>query len=243
MKEVPDGIDWGDVFERLCAYGMGRMRLNPADAEQVAQEALRRFLDPAYAAWDRAKEPNLLRHLGSIFNGIVRDMRTKRAFNRERMSSDGAHPDADDPTQSQADRLVLADQGRRGRELVDRAVREGGADPEAVRARGTVFVAQLKEQQRLAWQDEARRRRDAMRERASKVAVPPGMTRDQMLRRLNELRGNPRFGAPILTAFRKRKPEESSDEDLRALLEDIEGLRALQDDDHGDDDDDTDKDE
>ena len=54
-----DGIDWGELFERLCAYGMGKMRLNPADAEQVAQEALRRFLDPEYAGWDRQKEPDL----------------------------------------------------------------------------------------------------------------------------------------------------------------------------------------
>jgi hypothetical protein len=92
---------------------MGKMRLNPADAEQVAQETLRRFIDPKYAGWDRAKEPSLFRHLGSIFNGVVRDMRTKKGFNRERLSADGVQPDGDDPAPSQVERTLLADLGRR----------------------------------------------------------------------------------------------------------------------------------
>ncbi len=114
MGDVPEGIDWGELFQRLCAYGMGKMRLNPADAEQVAQEAIRRFLDPEHADWDCAKEPDLPRHLGSIFNGIVRDMRMRKGFNRERVAADGNEPDRSDPSPSQADRVALADQGRRG---------------------------------------------------------------------------------------------------------------------------------
>jgi hypothetical protein len=114
------------------------------------------------------------------------------------------------------------------RETLDRALRDAGVDPEAVRARGAALVSKLKEEHRLAWQEEARRRRDAMTLRAKKVVVPSDTPREEVLRRLNDLRRNPKFGAPILTAFHKRKPEESSDEDLRRLLEDVEELRALQ---------------
>ncbi len=114
------------------------------------------------------------------------------------------------------------------RDVLDRALRDAGVDPDAVSARGAEFVSKLQEEHRLAWQQEARRRRDAMRQLATKVTIPPGMPRDEMLRRLNDLRRNAKFGPPITTAFHKRKPEESSDEDLRMLLEDVEELRALQ---------------
>jgi hypothetical protein len=112
MGELPEGIDWGEMFERLFAYGTSKMRMNPADAEQVAQEALRRFVDPKYAGWDREKEPSLFRHLGSIFNGVVRDMRTKKGFNQERPSSDGDPPGGPDGAPSPEERVLLADQIR-----------------------------------------------------------------------------------------------------------------------------------
>jgi hypothetical protein len=124
------------------------------------------------------------------------------------------------------------------REVVDQALRGGGVDPDALRKKGAELVAKLREEHRLSWQTEARRRRDAMDRRATRAIVPPGMPRDEVLERLNDLRGNPKFGAPIMTAFRKRKLEESSDEDLRMLLEDIEELRALETADEGNDEED-----
>jgi DNA-directed RNA polymerase specialized sigma24 family protein len=114
MGELPEGDDWGEMFVRLYAYGTGKMRMNPADAEQIAQEALLRFVDPKYASWDREKEPSLLRHLGSIFNGVARDMRTKKAFNQERLSSSADQPDQPDVASSQEDRVFAADQVRQG---------------------------------------------------------------------------------------------------------------------------------
>jgi hypothetical protein len=122
------------------------------------------------------------------------------------------------------------------RELLDQTLRGGGVDPDALRKRGAELVAKLREEHRLSWQAEARRRRDAMGHRATKMTVPPGTPRAEMLGRLNDLRSNPKFGAPVMTAFHKRKPEESSDEDLRMLLEDIEELRALQTDGDSDED-------
>jgi hypothetical protein len=114
------------------------------------------------------------------------------------------------------------------REVLDGALRNAGVDPQALRTRGAEFVSKLREQHRLAWQDQARRRRDSMRQRTTKVVVPPGTPRSEILGRLDDLRRNPKYGAPIMTAFHKRKPEESSDDDLRMLLEDVEELRALQ---------------
>lgn len=122
------------------------------------------------------------------------------------------------------------------REVLDRTVRSAGVDPDTLRTRGAELVSNLQEEHRLAWQAEARRRRDAMGHRATKMTVSPGTPRVEVLRRLNDLRLNPKFGAPVTTAFHKRKPEESSDEDLRMLLEDIEELRALQTDGDGDED-------
>ena len=112
MGELPEGIDWGDMFKRLFAYGTGQMRLNPSDAEQVAQEAIRRFLDPMYADWDQKKEPSLLLHLGSIFNGVARNMRVKRGFNRERLSSGDEppiHPPHQPPRRIASSALIWSD--------------------------------------------------------------------------------------------------------------------------------------
>lgn len=54
------------------------------------------------------------------------------------------------------------------------------------------------------------------------------MDRKAILGRLDELRANDsNVGTAIRMAARKRKPEESTDEELRALLDEMETLRAL----------------
>lgn len=76
-------VDWADVSRRLSLFASRRLGRfgSAAEAEEIAQEAIRRFLDPDYASWDQAKEPSLLRHLGSIVNGLVRN-RSRRAKRR-----------------------------------------------------------------------------------------------------------------------------------------------------------------
>jgi hypothetical protein len=116
-------------------------------------------------------------------------------------------------------------------QAIDDQLKSLGVDPSALGRRGAEFVTQAKDQERLAWQGEARARQAELRRRASgfKTEVPRGMTREAVLARLEELRtATPELGTAIRMAARKRKPEESSDDELRTLLEEMEALRAIE---------------
>lgn len=66
-------FDWAEISQRLTKYAKHRLgtRGTWQDAEQLAQEAICRFLDPEYAAWDTEKQPDIMLHLGSIVNGVL----------------------------------------------------------------------------------------------------------------------------------------------------------------------------
>ena len=69
-------FDWADIFRRLTLFAFRRRELRGsrgslADAEDLAAEAIRRLLDSEYADWDPNREPDLLRQLGSIVNGLL----------------------------------------------------------------------------------------------------------------------------------------------------------------------------
>ncbi|MEZ4447550.1 MAG: hypothetical protein R3B72_51210 [Polyangiaceae bacterium] len=107
-----------------------------------------------------------------------------------------------------------------------------GLDPQALAAAGRQLAAEIAEGERLAWREKAEKRRDEMRRKAGTVQVAAQLDRSALLARLNELRASdPKLGTAIKAAARKRKPEESTDEDLRLLLEDMEALRAIEKDD------------
>lgn len=78
--------DWDDVSRRLTDYA--RLRLgwnaNIADAEEIAQEAIRIVLDPDFREFDPAKE-DLMWHLRSNVNGIVNNRRKKKALAKEQL--------------------------------------------------------------------------------------------------------------------------------------------------------------
>lgn len=115
---------------------------------------------------------------------------------------------------------------------IDDELKALGVDPGALAKRASEFVAKAKDEERLAWQDRARERRAQLEARASKAAtrVPANMDRAATLARLDELRvRDAAVGSAITMAARKRKPEESTDEELKALLEEMEALRAIQD--------------
>lgn len=115
--------------------------------------------------------------------------------------------------------------------MVEEELRQLGIDPDALARRTLDTVARAKEEERLSWQARARERRGVLEGRMEKTTVPETMDRGAMLARLNELRSsNSRIGSAIMVAARKRKPEQSSDEELRGLLEDMEALRAIEDD-------------
>jgi hypothetical protein len=115
--------------------------------------------------------------------------------------------------------------------LVDDELKAIGVDPMALGARGAEFVQQIKEEERLSWQTRAQERRAQLAAQASKAAIeiPASMGRQLVLARLEELRNtNSTVGNAIRMAARKRKPEESTDEELRLLLQEMETLRAME---------------
>ena len=107
-------LDWADIFSRLVLFAFRRRQLRGvagslADAEDLAAEAIRRLFDSNYAPWDPAREPDLLRHLGSTVNGLlsneIRAARVKleRSLSvpsvlesAEQFSAADAHPDGAD---------------------------------------------------------------------------------------------------------------------------------------------------
>jgi hypothetical protein len=97
--------------------------------------------------------------------------------------------------------------------------------------RGLQFITKAKEEERLSWQARARERKAALEARASRASakVPADMDRATIIARLDELRAaDSRVGNAIRMAARNRKPEESTDDELRTLLEQMEALRAIE---------------
>jgi hypothetical protein len=114
-------------------------------------------------------------------------------------------------------------------EQVDATIRAQGGDPEAIGARGAQLARELLERRkRLAWQGEARRGLEAAQAKMAQAPRTPKLPRPELLARLAAAQKDARFSAPIAAAFRKRTAQESSDEELRRLLDEIEMLRMLE---------------
>jgi DNA-directed RNA polymerase specialized sigma24 family protein len=104
-----DTADWKAVSKRLFAYALRRHRLSPEDAEQIAQEAIRRFFDPAYSRYAPEAHGDVLRFLGSVVNGIVVNQRRRR---HERPASTFALDALIDSAPSPEDRAADAEHAR-----------------------------------------------------------------------------------------------------------------------------------
>jgi hypothetical protein len=113
-----ESIDWPDVIRRLTVFAMKRLgsRGSLADAEDLAGQAIRQFLDPDYASWNPEEEPDLLRHLGSILNGVLNNSLRRKALGVERPldTPEASRVAVEDPS---AQRRVIA------REQAGRAIR------------------------------------------------------------------------------------------------------------------------
>lgn len=67
--------DWEAVTKRLLVLARARLRTDSLErAKEVVQEALTRIWDPAYKDWNPTEQPDLLEHLGSVVNGIIRNI-------------------------------------------------------------------------------------------------------------------------------------------------------------------------
>jgi DNA-directed RNA polymerase specialized sigma24 family protein len=74
--------DWGRIHAQLVASAKARTK-SPAMAEDLAQEAIRRVLDPNWEPWDPEKEPSLPQFLMRIVSRLVSNERTHSRAHRE----------------------------------------------------------------------------------------------------------------------------------------------------------------
>jgi hypothetical protein len=112
---------------------------------------------------------------------------------------------------------------------LDASIRAGGGDPDAIAARGLRLVEELLERrQRLDWQAKARGNMESALAKMATAPKTPKLPRGDLLKRIDAARTDARFKAPIAAAFRKRTAEESTDDELRRLLDEIEMLRTLE---------------
>ncbi|MFO0683941.1 MAG: hypothetical protein U0234_17950 [Sandaracinus sp.] len=113
--------------------------------------------------------------------------------------------------------------------VVDGALRAMGLDPAAVRARGRALGVTAMEKKRRGWMDEARARIEQMKTTAKATTDYLSMSKQMLLAELERWRQHPSVGGEVRAAFRNRRPEESSEDDLRSLLEEIERVAAMHD--------------
>jgi hypothetical protein len=112
---------------------------------------------------------------------------------------------------------------------VDARLRAAGHDPAAVRAEGVALAKTLSAaRERLAWQAaaaaglaEAQARFAARTAQTRKYA---GLSRGELEKLVTAAQRSPRFAQPVAVMFRNRKTEEASEEELRAILEEIDAL-------------------
>lgn len=87
---------WQLAFSRLVPWTVKRHRMNPADAEETVQDAIRLFLKAGGQA-NPADPKALLDALGSRINGIAVNRRRKKAELAVRLTADGEAAELDDP--------------------------------------------------------------------------------------------------------------------------------------------------
>jgi hypothetical protein len=111
---------------------------------------------------------------------------------------------------------------------LDAKIRAEGGDPVAIGERGARLAEELlARRKRLQWQAKARGDMEAALAKMEAVPKTPKLPRGELIDRIEAARHDARLRAPIAAAFRKRTAEESTDDELRRLLDEIEMLRAL----------------
>jgi hypothetical protein len=114
-------------------------------------------------------------------------------------------------------------------EELDAHIRENGGDPVAIAARGVAHAKELDAQHaRTAWHSEAAAKLEAFRQVAAASRTIKTLPRAELLRQLDVARNDPRFSTPVTALFRHKTAEASTDDELQALLDQIELLRKLE---------------
>ena len=113
-------------------------------------------------------------------------------------------------------------------EQLDRLIDENGGDSRAIRASGAALANELSERrERLGWHADMERKIDVFRASASAQPRRAKLPRAELLRRIAAARGDARFAAPVAALFQKKTSEASTDDELAALLEQIELLAKI----------------
>ena len=101
--------DWAAILRELTKYAAKRdfKGCSWMDPEDYASTAIAVVCRPGYSVWDPRREPDLLRHLKSVVNGVVRNAATRaesRGPNATTRDGDGAvvHARAVGPTPERA---------------------------------------------------------------------------------------------------------------------------------------------
>jgi hypothetical protein len=111
---------------------------------------------------------------------------------------------------------------------LDADIRANGGDPDAIGNAGAALVKELLERrQRLAWHGEMDDKVADFQAVAAASRTTEKLPRPELLRRLAAARTDPRFATPVAALFQKKTPEASTDEELQALLEQIELLAKI----------------
>jgi hypothetical protein len=114
-------------------------------------------------------------------------------------------------------------------EDLDAEVRALGGDPEGIRNRGAAFVtkerARIESLSKLR-ADAASRLARAL-EAKNNAPKTPALPRKELLARIDKAMSRPTFGAQVALAFKNRKRETASDEELRSFLDTIAELEAI----------------
>jgi hypothetical protein len=118
---------------------------------------------------------------------------------------------------------------------LDAYIAANGGDPAKIHADGEALAKELDaSRDRLGWHDDMEKKLTAFRAvAAAKRATPrtsEKLSREDLLVRIAQARQDPRFAAPVAALFRSKTPEASTDEELTALLDQIELLANLGDD-------------
>jgi hypothetical protein len=115
---------------------------------------------------------------------------------------------------------------------LDAFITSHGGDPAKLRARGEALAQELDARRdRLAWHGDMEKKLAGVRATAAAMKSAPRekLSRDQLFARIERARTDPRFAAPVAALFRAKTPEASTDEELQALLDQIELLAKLED--------------
>jgi hypothetical protein len=115
---------------------------------------------------------------------------------------------------------------------LDAHITAQGGDPAAIRARGEALARELDARRdRLAWHGDMEKKVEGVRATAAALRSAPRekLSRAELEARIASARTDARFAAPVAALFRAKTPEASTDEELQALLDQIELLAKLED--------------